>query len=276
MISVKGDIREVTRYLTDLEKRQIPFAASNAINTMMFQSRKILIREMETKLDRPTKYTLGATMVEKATKKNWRARVWIKDKDSASIASVRRGNIPANFLLPHIRGGGRNVKGFEKQMIAAGIMPAGYYVTPGSAAKIDRFGNWSQGEIKQILAYFGAFNRYSGDLQNTTDKRKASMRAGGKRKVKGRVKYGVSYFVAWPNRDRTRHLFPGIYRKTYIASGVTALDMIARFVKRRPMYQAGRVDFFGVQERHVKKNFKREFAKELRRAISTAAARGKL
>lgn len=274
MISVKADLREVTRYLTDLEKRQIPFAAMNAINTMMFGARKALIREMQQSLDRPTPYTLNATKVEKATKKNWAARVWIKDKDSAGLGDVRRGNIPANFLLPHIRGGQRNVKGFEKQLIGEGLMPPGYYVTPGSGAKIDQYGNWSRGELKQILAYFGAFPD-DGAQKNTTDKKKASMRRGGTRKSKGRIKYGVSYFIAYPNRERTKHLFPGIYRKTYIADGVTALDMIVRYVKQRPRYST-RLDFYGVQNAYVRKNFKAEFAREIRRAISTAKARGKL
>lgn len=270
MISVKADVKEVTRWLTDIEKRQIPFAVMNALNTMMFGARKELIKEIGDKLDRPTRYTLNATQVQKATKKNWAARVWIKDNDSTDIESARRGNTPANFLLPHIRGGPRNVKGFEKQMIAAGMMPPGYYVTPGSGAKIDAFGNWSNGELKMLLAYFGAFGRFSGDTKNTTDKKKESLRRGGTRKSKGRVKYGVSYFIAYPGRDgRAKHLFPGIYRKTYIAEGVTSLDMIVRFVKRRPQYSV-RVDFEGVQQRYVRKHFKAEFAKEIKRAITSA------
>ena len=68
MFNVKGDIKPITKHLNKIHKRQIPFAAANAINTTLFDILKAEKAQIPKKLDRPTSYTQKAFMVNKAKK----------------------------------------------------------------------------------------------------------------------------------------------------------------------------------------------------------------
>jgi hypothetical protein len=78
-IDVKTNIKEVTKDLSRTQKKQIPFATANAINTTLFQLRKEMGKQTIKKLDRPTPFTQKGFMVEKANKKNLFGILFIKD-----------------------------------------------------------------------------------------------------------------------------------------------------------------------------------------------------
>jgi len=67
-MSIKADMKPITKKLTKIHKKQIPFAATNAINTTLFQIMKAEKAQMPKKLDRPTKFTTKAFKVDKAKK----------------------------------------------------------------------------------------------------------------------------------------------------------------------------------------------------------------
>ena len=67
-VSVKSNIKEITKWTTNAQKKQIPFATQNAINTTLFQLRKEMGKQLDKKLDRPTPFTKRGFFVNKAKK----------------------------------------------------------------------------------------------------------------------------------------------------------------------------------------------------------------
>ncbi len=80
MLDVRADIKEVTRYLDRIQKKQIPFAASQALNKTAFYVRGKEQQAAKRKLDRPTPWTLKGFQYRKATKSRLWADVFIEDK----------------------------------------------------------------------------------------------------------------------------------------------------------------------------------------------------
>ena len=84
---VRGDTSQITRHLSSLAQRQVPFATALALTkTAKFVQQKIR-EEMPRVFDRPTRYTLNSTWVRAATKARLWAEVKIKD-DLATRAGV--------------------------------------------------------------------------------------------------------------------------------------------------------------------------------------------
>lgn len=76
-VNVKHDLKRLTKRLDNIQKKQIPFAASQALNDTGFDARKALRAQAPKKLDRPTKFTVNAFRVRKSNKRNLRAVVYI-------------------------------------------------------------------------------------------------------------------------------------------------------------------------------------------------------
>lgn len=251
-------IQELMQDLTELEKRQLPFALSKAINDTATQIRKDETQEMERALDRPTKYTLGSLYVQRSDKRNLTATVGFKDKSSAG-----KGNPASNYISPQILGGNRGVKRFESALIRAGVLPKGMYVTPGAGVTLDAHGNIPSALIVQILSYFRAFGE-QGYSANITEQKKAAMKKG----IKGQD--GYAYFVSRGKGDwfgRYQHLPPGIYRRTHFHGG-SSIKPIFMFVGT-PTY-SDIYDFFGVAQRTVARDFDYYFAQAWEYALRTA------
>ena len=56
-VSVKSNVKEITKWTTNAQKKQIPFATSVAINNTLFDLKKEMSKQMDKKLDRPTPFT---------------------------------------------------------------------------------------------------------------------------------------------------------------------------------------------------------------------------
>ena len=78
-ISVNMDVRDVTRWVAKVHKKQIPFAASQALNDTAFQARTDVMDAMAKYLDRPTPWTKRGIRVNRASKRTLRAEVLILD-----------------------------------------------------------------------------------------------------------------------------------------------------------------------------------------------------
>lgn len=96
-ISVESNIKEVQKWLTKVEKQQVPFATSQALNATAFDARKALRAQAVKKLDRPTKFTVDSFQVRKASKRKLFAEVFIEGKR-------------ARYLKYQIEGGTRRSK----------------------------------------------------------------------------------------------------------------------------------------------------------------------
>ena len=68
MFNVKGDMKPIIKHLNKTQKRQIPFAAAQAINNTLFDIMKAEKAQLPKKLDRPTPFTMKAFKINKAKK----------------------------------------------------------------------------------------------------------------------------------------------------------------------------------------------------------------
>jgi hypothetical protein len=78
-LDISADVKGLTRHLNSLQKKQIPFAISQALNDTAFQAKKDQVIQLTKKLDRPTPFTKKGTRVKKANKRNPIATVYIED-----------------------------------------------------------------------------------------------------------------------------------------------------------------------------------------------------
>jgi hypothetical protein len=124
-LNISADVRKIERTLSDLQKKQIPYAASVAINNTAKAVQQAEIKAMDEQLDRPTPFTKRGIGITRSSKTKLIAEVFIKD-------------IQASYLRYQIKGGERLPK---KKAIA---LPAGI--------KTNQYGNIPRGRIKKLLA----------------------------------------------------------------------------------------------------------------------------
>lgn len=202
---IRDNVADVSRWLDDAQRRQIPFATVYAMTLTARDVREAEISVMKRVFDRPTPYTLNALRVEPATKHTM----------IASVAFKEFGGTPAKrFLNPQVHGGGRSQKAHERQL--APYMGSTMFTVPGAGATLNAFGNINGGVYTRILSHLKAgdpFQHASGS-RRSRGKRKASqffgVRPGGKLKGgvyerKGRAIKPVLIFTRPP---RYRKRFP--------------------------------------------------------------------
>jgi hypothetical protein len=165
------------------------------------------------------------------------------------------------MIEPHVFAGQRHFKAFEARLMQIGLIPAGYNAVPGAGAHLDANGNMSRGQISQLLNVLGAYTEAG---YNKADNRTVN------RLAKGRVKKNVYGFVYWVNKvgsTKAKHLPPGVYQRIITGFG-SSLKPILIFVKRANYRK--RLDFFGIVERVINREFPTEFDKSFDHAMKTA------
>lgn len=95
-LSVKVDIKQVTRYLLNVQKRQVPFAVAGALNDTAFAARKAERTQIVKKLDRPKPFTINGFRVTKATKTKLVSSVFVTD----SVWSYLRWQVQGGARRP--------------------------------------------------------------------------------------------------------------------------------------------------------------------------------
>ena len=238
MISLKiTGIKEVQSALRNLASEQIPYAMATAINSTAFKVMNAERNEIKTVFDRPTPWIQKSIRYTKATKDNLEAIVYPHSEGTKT-------------LLPSVVGGQREVKPYERLMRNAGILPAGRYVVPSHACKLDRYGNADSDVIGAILKSLGLLS--------------AAMQAGRKltRKRSKALNQSETYFVG--GQGAARHLAPGIWQR----SASRAVKPILLFVTRAVYERRYRFDEIG--EREVRKVFVGEMKTAIQKAIDTA------
>ncbi|MCK9193976.1 MAG: hypothetical protein M0P19_08905 [Nevskia sp.] len=236
MITIQVDTKATTRYLDDVQKRQIPFAASVALNKTARLAEAGIKSEMRRLLDRPKPYTLGGTFVSNSTKSKLTAIVGLKDKASS-------GRAAGKYLLPLVAGSQRRQAGWERALQAMGAIPSGMRAVPAGGAKIDRYGNLDK---KQLTEMMGAL--------------RSRMRTF---KGKGKRAHADGYFVALPGT----HLTPGIYYRIE-RTGESAIKPVVIFVSRAQYKPTLKVE--PTVRRVVDASFAREFGAALSTALASA------
>lgn len=131
---------------------QVPFAMSLALNETAFQARNDLKTELLKIFDNPTRYTLSAPLVDKATKSNLQAVVYLREDG-------RGGKSPAEYLAPQIDGGKRRFKGLEVGIhggslwsrLKSKVSGSNLFFLPASGTKLDANGNVSKSFARRVI-----------------------------------------------------------------------------------------------------------------------------
>jgi hypothetical protein len=233
MIKVSIDIKPTLAMLAGAQK-QVEFSAAVAVTRTAKRIEKSLRKDLST-LD-ATKYTKEGTFSTSATKAKLEAKVGIKDKKPG------RGTSPAVLLKEHFGGGTRGNKPMEKALSAMGALPSGWRVVAGSGMKLDRYGNPTRNEVKQLLG---------------------SLRTGiAIYKGRGKRSWITGYFVILPNVRS--HLQPGIYKRT----NRMAIRPMLIFIKAAT-YRV-RFDLPAIARDVVSQHFNAEFIAAYQAALATA------
>ncbi len=143
-VSVKSNIKEITKFTTNVQKKQIPFATSVAINNTLFDLKKEMAKQMDKKLDRPTPFTKRGFFINKA-------------KKNLLIGVLLMKDIVANYMQYQIEGGTRST---GKQI------PVPYKPN----ARLNKFGNIigkRTGLIKKSTQFIGNVNGTEGVYERT-------------------------------------------------------------------------------------------------------------
>ena len=251
-ITVTTNFPEVQRALSRAAS-QVPFALSTAINKTGAKAQQEIKTEMPKVFDNPTPWVVNSLRIKYATKTNPSAELAYKDRNS--VESSR------SMIEPHVFAGKRHYKAMEARLLRAGLIPSGYNAVPGAAARMDAFGNMSKGQITQLLNVLGTYTEAG---YNKADGRTVA------RLSKGNAKKNTYGFVYWVNRvgsTRARHLQPGVYQRVQTAFG-SSLKPVLIFVKQAQYRK--RLDFFGIAQKVIDREFPAEFNRAFDEAMRTA------
>ena len=252
-ISVVHNIDNVLLSLR-VKQSQVKQAAAWAINETLVKAKDETIAEMRRVFQAPTPWTLNSMRVKRAGPNNLVGSIYFRKE-------AGKGTPAAKYIQHQIEGGSRQMKRFERALMAMRVLPSGYFAVPGAAAVMDAYGNMSVGQIKQILSYFSAAEMTSGYSANITAKKRERLRRGTK------TKRGMEYFVGRPAQGR---LPLGIYQRiTQFArhgDSTSAIKPILIFVKSAN-YKP-RLNFKGVVDRAIAKHWNVEFNRALDQAKS--------
>ena len=237
-IKIDVDLATFRAGLTDVEKRQFPFAAALALNDVAQDTVEGFREEMSEEFDRPTRWTLSAFFVRRATKAKLSALVERK--------TPQRGR---HYLAIQSSGGQRQKTGLEKLLVSrlpyAGNLEA---VVPAKGAKLNSSGNWSPGQRNQVLSILKS---QRDSTANTTDR--------SAKRAKGRA----SYFVPKPGGPLT----PGVYQRT--GAKRRGVVKVLHFLSAVPNYRQG-VHFKEAAEHEVRSKFLGHFRKRFAAAMASA------
>lgn len=259
LINIKHNFPDVARWVRSAGN-QVRFATAVALTRTAQQVKAAELKEIERVFDRPTPYTKRSLFMSPATKAKLEAQVWLKDDRAGS------GTPATRYLLPHIEGGPRGQKGFERMLVRAGHMGANERAVPAAGARLDAYGNMSRGQIVQILSQLRAFYTVGGtDMNRTNSKRSRAKRANSRYFVSRGKGVASRGFGSWWNQGegRVQHLPRGVWMAT--SKGVVPVLI---FVERAGY--TSRFKFFEVARRVVASAFPRHFDVELTKALRSA------
>lgn len=156
MINISTSINKALAKLDRVEKSQVPFALSVAINETVKQSvSEDIPLEIDREFDHPTRWTKKAFRFERSSKRKLYAVVKRK--------TAQQGR---HYLQVQSKGGSRPLTGTERHVRSKAL--AGQRVrtvAPTSSARLNAAGNWSPAQRKRALD--GALSRGTGGGSST-------------------------------------------------------------------------------------------------------------
>ncbi|MVO14820.1 hypothetical protein [Parasedimentitalea huanghaiensis] len=130
MLNIKANFDEAERVLSDLARKQLPYATSLALNETAGHVKEAEERTIEQIFDRPTPYTKRALYFRRARKTNLTATIGVK-------------SVQAQYLKLQVKGGRRTPK--RKAL----VVPTG--------ARLNKYGNLPKGALSRLKRRKGVF-----------------------------------------------------------------------------------------------------------------------
>lgn len=209
---------------TDTLIKQLPFAASQALNATAFDVRAKLNTSTASYFDKPNRFTQTAFFVNRSNKRALEAEVF---------AEAAKGKDRARYLRYGIQGGTRRQKGFElkflNEVASTRTIPANARFIPTRLVKLDGSGNVSLATIRRIS-----------------------------KGLNGSARGG--FFVGQPRNNHG--LPPGIYRRSreQLFPYFFATDRAPRYRARFPMEQIGQTEAQRVFGAHFRSSLEKALA----------------
>lgn len=125
-LSVRSNLKAVTKALTDLERTQLPYATALALTGIAKRVQSAETAAIAAVFDRPNAFTQRAVGMTRATKATLTATVFVKDAQAKYLEPQEAGG-------PQFLGGGKRIR------------------TPVDI-KLNASGNIAAGQIKRLLA----------------------------------------------------------------------------------------------------------------------------
>ena len=126
---------------------QMPFALAKTITQTAKEAQTAELGAMKGAFDRPTAFTLGATRIKPATKKDLRGEVAIKDRNAKGVA-------PNKTLAATITGGRRRRK--RSEIALAQFMGDREFIMPGESIRLNKSGDVPGKMMQKIIAALGS------------------------------------------------------------------------------------------------------------------------
>ena len=229
-ITIKSDLDKLSRTLTDLQRKQLPFATARALNETIKVMEAETIKLMQNRFDSPTKWTLGAFRTIPATKARQTATLLLKDRAGGS-------DVANEYLRLQEQGG------------TAKPMPPRFGTGSGQALvkpvglKLNAFGNLPFKALQKAKAkpntFIGKVNGVGGLWQRPkpfkAPRGKARAMDGAVAKFRGRLKLLVRF---QPSRSYTKRFgyrknVEAVARRTFVAAMPAALAYALRTARPR-------------------------------------------
>ena len=245
----------VTRKLDYLVTTQLPWVATKTLSGLARQVKKDLQHEMVDSFTYLSPFTYNSIGIKNSTKKNLVAEVFHKDRFS-------KGNQPAEYLMPLIKGGNVFLTRFQRRLEAKGVLSAhfGRYMLPvHKAPGVSLTGSGRLAKTEYVKALRGA--SLMEDLRTSGKYGKRGYKTKGtymwvpprvqelNPKQAGRIRGA--------NKGQIPHA--GIYRVD--AGGLT---QIFKQLKRVPRVEKDHYLFYFTGEQSVRKNYQRIFNQEVK------------
>ena len=197
-ISVKSDVKELSRKLDKIQKKQLPFASSKALNSLGFALKSNLTQVLPKYLHRPTKYMSRGIQVEKSTKKKLVTTVGFR---SPTFGKGQGSIFQSEIMSRQIGGGTRTPKG------RAIAVPVPKNKKPNKAGNIPR------GMIGKLLGDKNKF--FSGVPKGRNEGAGIWQRYGSKKKPKLKMVIGYEEKTQYKPRFPFKRLTQNFIKKSF-------------------------------------------------------------
>ncbi len=298
MLTVRVDLSELKAQMDDLQREQVPYAASLALTGVAGHAQSATVEQIRAKLHMPTRYTLDALFIKPATKARLESMVFVKDgKGARRYTDARFPSLGAQFVAEGLNaqktighlfaGGSREWKGIEWRFKERGILPRGMAMVPGAGCPLDANGNIAKDFLMQMLAYFEAFRdpkqNMSADRRAEYLKRQTQV-AGRAKNSAGAVINGIEYFVSrgpgnwfgggsW-KRGKMQHLAAGVWQRVRHGSGGRSFVRPVLMFVRQPTGYRRYFDLEQIAEQALAQHWQAEWNRGFAIAMATAGKLG--